>query len=53
LSALSIVNDGGNKLDYYLERSLTWTRTGCGPTRATTVTVTLTNNAPATGLPPA
>ena len=49
---LSIVNDGGNKLDYYLDRSLTWQRTGCGPTRRTTVTITLTNNAPASGLPP-
>jgi hypothetical protein len=49
---LSIVNDGGNKLDYYLDRSLTWTRTGCGPTRQTTVTITLTNNAPASGLSP-
>jgi hypothetical protein len=48
---LSIVNGGGNKLDYYLDRSLTWTRTGCGPTRASTVTITLTNNAPASGLP--
>jgi len=49
---MSIVNDGGNKLDYYLDRSLTWQRTGCGPTRRTTVTITLTNNAPASGLPP-
>jgi hypothetical protein len=48
---LSIVNGGGNKLDYYLDRSLTWTRTGCGPTRASTVRITLTNNAPASGLP--
>jgi len=47
---LSIVNGGGNKLDYYLDRSLTWQRTGCGPTRQTTVTITLTNNAPASGL---
>ena len=28
---LSIVNDAGNKLDYYLDRSLTWQREGCGP----------------------
>jgi hypothetical protein len=49
---LSIVNDGGNKLDYYLDRSLTWQRTGCGSTRQTTVTITLTNNAPASGLSP-
>jgi hypothetical protein len=49
---LSIVNDGGNKFDYYLDRSLTWIRTGCGPNRATTGSITLTNNAPATDLPP-
>jgi hypothetical protein len=49
---LSISNGGGNKLDYYLDRSLTWQRTGCGPTRQTTVTIRLTNNAPAKGLPP-
>ena len=51
-AGLSIVNGGGNKLDYYLDRSLTWTRTGCGVTRATTVTIKLTNNAPASGLSP-
>jgi len=49
---LSIVNDGGTKLDYYLDRSLTWQAASCGPTRPTTVTITLTNNAPASGLPP-
>jgi Protein of unknown function (DUF4012) len=49
---LSIVNDGGTKLDYYLDRSLTWQAATCGPTRKTTVTITLTNNAPASGLPP-
>jgi len=49
---LSIVNGGGNKLDYYLDRSLTWQRTGCGSTRRTTATITLTNTAPASGLPP-
>ena len=49
---LTIVNSGGNKLDYYLDRSLTWARTGCGATRKTTVTITLTNNAPASGLSP-
>jgi len=51
-AGLSIVNAGGNKLDYYLDRSLTWQRTGCGPTRHTTATITLTNDAPASGLPP-
>jgi len=49
---LSVVNAGANKLDYYLDRSLTWQRTGCGPARRTTVTITLTNNTPASGLPP-
>jgi hypothetical protein len=49
---LSVINGGGNKLDYYLDRSVTWKRTGCGPTRRTTVTITLTNNAPPSGLPP-
>jgi len=47
---MSIVNGGGNKLDYYLDRSLTWRRTGCGSRRQTVVTITLTNNAPARGL---
>jgi hypothetical protein len=49
-AGLSIVNEGGNKLDYYLDRSLTWQRTGCGAQRAVTVTIRLTNNAPPTGL---
>ena len=48
---LSIVNDGGNKLDYYLDRKITWQRSGCGSSRQSTVTITLTNNAPASGLP--
>ncbi len=43
-------NDAGNKLDYYLDRSITWTRTGCGSTRDVTVTIRLTNTAPS-GLP--
>jgi hypothetical protein len=48
---LSIVNDAGNKLDYYLDRSILWQRAGCGATRQVTVTIALTNNAPASGLP--
>jgi hypothetical protein len=51
-AGLSIVNEGGNKLDYYLDRSLDWRAEGCGTTRDVTVTVTLTNNAPKKGLPP-
>lgn len=49
---LSIVNDAGNKLDYYLGRSVRWQRTGCGATRTVTVRIALTNSAPASGLPP-
>ena len=49
---LSIVNDGGNKLDYYLDRSLTWQRSGCGAQRQVSVTIALTNTAPASGLSP-
>ena len=48
---LSIVNDAGDKLDYYLNRSIRWQRTGCGPSREVTVTITLANSAPAHGLP--
>ncbi|MGQ0468121.1 MAG: DUF4012 domain-containing protein [Sporichthyaceae bacterium] len=44
---LSIVNEAGNKLDYYLERALTWRRIGCGPRREVEVTVQLRNAAPA------
>jgi Protein of unknown function (DUF4012) len=50
-AGLSIVNDGGNKLDYYLDRSIRWQRTGCGAYREVTVTIALTNGAPASGLP--
>lgn len=44
---LSIVNEAGNKLDYYLDRALTWRRTGCGARRDVEVTVQLRNGAPA------
>ncbi|WP_375487852.1 DUF4012 domain-containing protein [uncultured Jatrophihabitans sp.] len=46
-AGLIVDNAGGNKLDYYLDRSMTWTRTGCGATRSVRVTVRLTNAAPA------
>lgn len=46
-------NAGGNKLDYYLDRSITYSGGDCaGASRTTTITVSLTNNAPAEGLPP-
>ncbi|HEY2834501.1 MAG TPA: DUF4012 domain-containing protein [Sporichthyaceae bacterium] len=47
---VSIVNEAGNKLDYYLDRAIRWQRAGCGAQRSVTVSITLTNNAPA-GLP--
>lgn len=48
------VNSGvASKLDYYLEREVTYTTTGCTATaRRVTVRVDLTNAAPAQGLPP-
>ncbi|WP_255450573.1 DUF4012 domain-containing protein [Skermania sp. ID1734] len=40
-------NQGGNKMDYYITRDMSWTATDCsGPTRTSTVTVKLTNTAP-------
>jgi hypothetical protein len=46
-AGLTIVNEAGNKLDYYLDRSLTWQAIGCGRARGVTATVTLTNTVPA------
>jgi hypothetical protein len=49
---VSVSNGLGNKLDYYLDRSVTWQRTGCGATRDVTVSIALTNSAPSKALPP-
>jgi hypothetical protein len=47
-----VENAAGSKLDYYLGRQISWTGGSCsGATRRTTVTVKLTNHAPASGLP--
>jgi hypothetical protein len=47
-----IVNDSGaNKLDYYLDRAVTYHRSTCAATTAT-VSVTLQDSAPSAGLPP-
>lgn len=51
-SALIVNNAAAGKLDFYLTRSVTYERTGCGPDRDIVVTIKLTNNAPAAGLPP-
>ena len=51
-AGLVVNNAAGTKLDYYLDRKLDWRAGQCGPDgRDVTVTVTLTNRAPATGLP--
>jgi hypothetical protein len=50
-AAVVINNLGGNKMDYYLKRELEYAADGCdGATRASTVTIRLTNSAPE-GLP--
>ncbi len=44
-------NAGGNKLDYYLTRDISYTAESCtGPTRRSTVTATLTNTVNSDGL---
>jgi hypothetical protein len=44
-------NTSAGKLDYYLTRSMTYQRRGCGAQRDVEVSLTLTNTAPS-GLPP-
>jgi hypothetical protein len=51
-AGLVVNNAAAGKLDFYLTRSITYERTGCGATRDVVVTIKLTNNAPASGLPP-
>lgn len=49
---LVVNNAAGGKLDYYLERELTWIPGRCTPEgRLITVRITLTNSAPTSGLP--
>ncbi|MFF5013619.1 DUF4012 domain-containing protein [Streptomyces sp. NPDC001165] len=51
-AGLVVNNAAGGKLDYYLDRSLTWEAGACsGGGRTVTVTMILTNRAPASGLP--
>ncbi|WP_406475364.1 DUF4012 domain-containing protein [Streptomyces sp. NBC_01615] len=51
-AGLVVNNSAGSKLDYYLDRSLVWAPGACTDTdRSVTATVTLTNRAPASGLP--
>jgi hypothetical protein len=49
---LVVNNAGGNKLDYYLGRQLSYIAESCtGTTRISTVRANLTNNAPTSALP--
>ncbi|MET7514569.1 DUF4012 domain-containing protein [Streptomyces sp. NPDC005480] len=51
-AGLVVNNAAGTKLDYYLDRSLVWAPGACTDNgRSVTATVTLTNRAPASGLP--
>ncbi|WP_037184022.1 DUF4012 domain-containing protein [Rhodococcus sp. UNC23MFCrub1.1] len=46
-AALVVNNGAGGKLDYYLERDITYTATSCeGHTRTTQITASVTNTAP-------
>jgi hypothetical protein len=47
-----ITSATGNKLDYYIERTADIQRAGCGATRQVTAAITVSNTAPASGLPP-
>ena len=51
-SAVVLNNAAAGKLDFYLQRSIDYARTGCGRRRDVVVTITLSNDAPAGGLPP-
>jgi hypothetical protein len=52
-AGLVVNNAAGGKLDYYLERELRWSPGRCTPAgRHVTATITLTNRAPTSGLPP-
>ena len=50
-SGVVLNNAAAGKLDYYVSRRFDYVRTGCGATRDVTATLTLTNDAPASGLP--
>ncbi|MEO7261039.1 MAG: DUF4012 domain-containing protein [Jatrophihabitantaceae bacterium] len=51
LAGFSTVNATGGKLDYYLTRTMSYSRQGCGAGSVSTSTFTLANEAPAGPLP--
>jgi Protein of unknown function (DUF4012) len=50
-AGLVVNNLTGSKLDYYLGRTMTYHRTGCGSSSTAIATIRLTNSAPKSGLP--
>jgi hypothetical protein len=50
-SGFVVNNAAGSKLDYYLDRTMTYSRTGCGANGRSVATFTVTNGAPRSGLP--
>ncbi len=51
-AGFAVVNAAGSKLDYYLDRTLTFTRSSCGTDSSAVATLRLHNDAPTSGLPP-
>ncbi|MCU1659833.1 MAG: hypothetical protein JWO57_4489 [Pseudonocardiales bacterium] len=51
VSGFTVVNAAGAKLDYYLDRAMSYQRTGCGTGSTAVATLKLTNGAPRSGLP--
>ncbi len=51
VSGFTVVNAAGTKLDYYLDRAMTYRRTGCAAGSTVVATLTLHNGAPRSGLP--
>jgi hypothetical protein len=51
VSSFAIINSTGSKLNYYLDRTMTYERDGCSSDGTATATLILTNNAPRYGLP--
>jgi hypothetical protein len=52
LAGFAVVNAAGSKLDYYLDRTLTFTRSSCGANGSAVATLRLHNDAPTSGLAP-
>jgi hypothetical protein len=50
-SGFAVTNAAGSKLDYYLDRTMTYRRSGCAAGSSATATLKLTNEAPQSGLP--